>query len=359
MIKAFLSRSIPEFEAACTRLRLNHGRPKDVFADIRFLIDHYVRRGELDRADALSCSLVALAEGDAVRWTDPELFPGRKSIRYKKDAFKWRMTVAMLLLVPVLAVSQHQFVLTWMAKDKMRHGNVHEAISLLRSELAIESAYSKPDVSVSLTLADALICDYQLSEAISIISSVRHFNPKNERAIYLDLQAAMLTGQGQRANQDALMIPGYMKKKELISSLLMSNVLSGHGPYTDFETILQLSRTEQGMSAYRLLTNTQPENETDQKFATAMGYFCKASNDGETAARWFKQSMSLLRGSRFKSDQVRFVDSVNQYVSLISHKKPIEARRLEWTAMGIANQNRIPYESFEQKSAHEELSLLQ
>ncbi|HEY9685038.1 MAG TPA: hypothetical protein V6C89_04055 [Drouetiella sp.] len=359
MIKAFLSRFIPGFEAACTRLRLNYGKPKDVFADIRFLIDHYVRRGELDRADALSCSLVALAEGDAVRWTDPELFPGRKSIRYRKHAFRKSLTVTMLLLMPILALSQHQFLLTLMAKDKMRHGNVREALSLLRSELALESAYSKPDLSVSLTLADALICDYQLPEALSIISSVRHLNPRNERAIYLDLQCAMLTGQGQRANQDALMIPGYMKKKELISSLLMSNVLNGHGPYTDFETMLQLSGTEQGLAGYKLFKNSQPENETDQKFAAAMGYFCKANNDEDTAARWFKQSMTLARGSKFKSDQVRFVDSVNQYVSLIGHKKPIEARRLEWTAMGIANQNRIPYESFEQKSAQEELSLLQ
>lgn len=359
MIKAFLSRFIPEFEAACTRLRLNHGRPKDVFADIRFLIDHYVQRGELDRADALSCSLVALAEGDAVRWTDPELFPARKSIRYKKNAFRSRLTIAMLMLVPILAVSHHQLILSLMAKDKMRHGNVHEAISLLRSELAVESLYGKPDLNVSLSLADALICDCQLPEALSIISSVRHLAPKNERAIYLDLQVAMLTGQGKRANQDALMIPGYMKRKELISSLLLSNVLNGHGPYTDFETMLQLSATENGLAGYKLFKSSIPENETDQKFATAMGYFCKASNDEEGAVRWFKQAMTLLRGSRFKSDQVRFVDSVNQYVSLISHAKPIEARRLEWTAMGIANQNRIPYESFETKSHQEELSLLQ
>lgn len=359
MIKAFSSRFIPEFEAACTRLRLNQGKPKDVFSDIRFLIDHYVRRGELDRADALSCSLVALAEGDAVRWTDPELFPARKSIRYRKDAFRWRVTLAMLLLVPILAVSQHQLIFHLMAKDKMRHGSVHEAISLLRSELALESLYRKPDLNVSLSLADALICDYQLPEALSIISSVRSLSLRNERAVYLDLQVAMLTGRGTRANHDALMLAGYLRQKELIASLLLSNVLNGHGPYTDFETMLQLSGTEQGLAGYKLLKNSVPENETDPKFAAAMGYFCKASNDRDAAERWFKQSMTLLRGSKFKSDQVRFVDSVNQYVSLIGHKKPIEARRLEWTAMGIANQNRIPYESFETKSAREELSLLQ
>ncbi len=315
MIRAFLSRFIPEFEAACTRLRLNHGKPKDVFADIRFLIDHYMRRGELDRADALSCSLVALAEGDAVRWTDPELFPARKSIRYKKDSRKWHMTIAMALMVPLLAVSQHQLILTLMAKDKMRKGNVHEAISLLRSELAIESLYTKPDLNVSLSLADALICDYQLPEAMGIVSSARHIAPSNQRAVYLDLQIAMLTGQGKRANQDALAISGYMKKKELISSLLMSNVLIGHGPYTDFETMLQLSATEQGLPGYKLFKESIPEIETDQKFAAAMGYLCKARNDEDGATRWFKQSMSLLRGSKFKSDQVRFVDSVNQYVS--------------------------------------------
>jgi hypothetical protein len=359
MLKAFLSRFIPEFAAACTRLRLNHGKPKDVFGDIRFLIDHYVQRGELDRADALSCSLVALAEGDAVRWTDPELFPAHKSIRYKKHAFKWRLTSAVLLFMPILALSQHQLIFTLMAKDKMHHGNVHEAISLLRSELAIQNLYSKPDLNVSLSLADALICDYQLPEALSIISSVRRLQPKNERAIYLDLQAAVLTGQGKRANQDALLIAGYMKKKELISSLLLSNVLNGHGPYTDFETMLQLSGTEQGLNGYRLFKESQPENETDQKFAAAMGYFCKARNDNAGAARWFKQSIALLRGSSFKSDQVRFIDSVNQYVAVINHTKPIEARRFEWTAMGIANQNHIPYESFEDKSHREELSLLQ
>ncbi|CAN5491286.1 hypothetical protein BH10CYA1_BH10CYA1_24140 [soil metagenome] len=359
MIRAFLGRFIPEFEAACTRLRLNHGKPKDVFADIRFLIDHYMRRGELDRADALSCSLVALAEGDAVRWTDPELFPAGKSIRYKKDSHRWQMTVAMALMVPLLAVAQHQLILTLIAKDKMRKGNVHEAISLLRSELAIESLYTKPDLNVSLSLADALICDYQLPEALGIVSSARHIAPSNQRAVYLDLQIAMLTGQGKRANQDALAISGYMKKKELISSLLMSNVLIGHGPYTDFETMLQLGATEQGLPGYKLFKNSVPENETDQKFATAMGYLCKARNDEESATRWFKQSMSLLRGSKFKSDQVRFVDSVNQYVSLISHSKPIEARRLEWTAMGIANQNHLPYETFTDKSRQEELSLLQ
>lgn len=359
MIRAFLSRFIPEFEAACTRLRLNHGKPKDVFADIRFLIDHYMRRGELDRADALSCSLVALAEGDAVRWTDPELFPGRKSIRYKKDSRKWQVAVATALMVPLLAVAQHQLILTFMAKDKMRKGNVREAISLLRSELAIENLYSKPDLNVSLSLADALICDYQLPEAVGIISSALHVEPSNQRALYLDLQIAMLTGQGKRANQDALALSGYMKKKELISTLLMSNVLIGHGPYTDFETMLQLCGTEQGLPGYKLFKNSIPENETDHKFAAAMGYLCKASNDEDGATRWFKQSMTLLRGSKFKSDQVRFVDSVNQYVSLISHSKPIEARRLEWTAMGIANQNRLPYESFEAKSHQEELSLLQ
>jgi len=359
MIRAFLSRFIPEFEAACTRLRLNHGRPKDVFADIRFLIDHYMRRGELDRADALSCSLVALAEGDAVRWTDPELFPARKSIRYKKDSLKWQMAVATALLLPLLAVSQHQLILTLMAKDKMRKGNVHEAISLLRSELAIETFYTKPDLNVSLSLADALICDYQLPEANSIISSARHVDRSNQRAIYLGLQLAMLTGQGGQANKDALLTSGYMKKKELISSLLMSNVLLGHGPYTDFETMMQLSATDQGLSGYKLFKNSIPENETDQKFAAAMGYFCKARNDEEGATRWFKQSLSLLRGSKFKSDQVRFIDSVHQYVSLISHTKPIEARRLEWTAMGIAAQNHLPYETIEDKSHQEELSLLQ
>jgi hypothetical protein len=359
MIIAFLSRFIPGFEAACTRLRLNHGKPKDPFADLKFLIDHYLQRGELDRAEALSHSLVALAEGDAVRWADPELFPARKSLRYKRDSRKTRLICASLLLVPLLVVSQHQWILNGLAKDKMKTGHVKEAISLLRSELAIESLLSKVNSNASLTLADALICDYQLQEAQQLVGDELNINPRNRRAIYFDLQIAMLTGQGKRANLDALAISNSLSKKELFATLLLSNVLIGHGPYTDFATMMQLGNIERGLSVYKLIKKSIPEEESDQKLAAAMGYFCKANNDDALAARWFKQSLTLLHGGKFKSDAVRFIDSVHQYVALVGHSKPIEARRLEWTAMGIASQNHLAYVTFEDMSRQEDLSLLQ
>ncbi len=360
MLIAFLSRLIPGFQAACTRLRLNHGKPKDVFEDLWFLIDHYLKRGELDRAEALSHSLVALAEGETVRWSDPELFPVQKSLRYKKDSQKSALLCLSLLLVPLLAISQHQWILTAMAKDKMRAGQVKEAIALLRSELAIENLYTDDTAHVELTLADALICDYQLPVAQLLVQHALTANPKHyQRAIYLDLQIAMLTGQGKRANRDALAISKFMKQKEVISTLLMSNVLIGHGFYTDFETLLQLAGTEQGLAGYKLIKNAVPELEEDQKLCAAMGYFCKARRENELAARWFKQSLTLLRSSRFKSDRVRFIDSANQYVALVAHTKPIEARRWEWTALGIANQNNLPYETFEDKCHQPQLSFEQ
>ncbi|HEY9679129.1 MAG TPA: hypothetical protein V6C76_14065 [Drouetiella sp.] len=359
MLITFLSRVVPGFEAACTRLRLNHGKCKDGFTDIRFLINHYLERGELERAESLSCSLVALAEGDSVYWVDPEKVPTSKSLRFRRKQMRATLQFATLLLLPVLIASHHQVIFRLMAKNDMDHGKAREAISMLRAELAIEHAFGAMDTNLALNLADALICDNQIKEADMIVHNLVRQNPKDDHARYIELQLAMMTSNFAEANRDALILGNQIGKKELIATLLFTNVLNGHGPYTDFETLMQLSKFDRGLTAYKVIKNSVPESETYYKLCAAMGYFCKANGDDKLAARWFKRAMERARISKFKCDRVRYIDAAKQYVALTEHLRPLESRRLEWTAMGLAQQANLPYETFEEKVERDEISLLQ
>lgn len=337
MLTALVSRFVPEFRTACIRLRLNQGKTADLFSDLWELIDHYLRNGELNRAEALSHSLIALAEGESLVWTDPERsYPLQKSLSYQRlERRAVRIFAACAGLILVVLFSQHEWILTQLALRDLRDGRTSAAIGSLRADLAI-ARFTNTDPSVTLrtTLAAALLCDGQIMSSSYYINDVLEQDSKNVTALALDAELQMLRGNFNVAFMDTLQMG--TTSPNFLPNYVQCAVRAGG---MEIEAASASVEYLTGLRSYKELV---PEKQSSAALAEAMAALCEANGDKTLAGRWYKQALTLEACSDFKVDRVRYVQSARRYANLLySTNHPLDAKTWHWRARQMVDKYKL------------------
>ncbi len=260
----------------------------------------------------------------------------------------------LFLYLAIVLCSKHDFLITTFARCCMEFGNAPTAVEALRLELTLKR-FDKNSAqhNIKLALADALACDYQLTESRSLISNLLAENPHDASALSLDLQIALLQKDFARAHTDAIKPELKLDTDEVQTAHLMNyvtrdnsdSILSYKWKQWNHPSFVPTYREPSPGHCGRggCLTHPWTFNRGAQQYLNAQGYYFALNNESAKAKAKFKCSLQLLEHLRFRADYFRFIDSATQYASLISAENPAEARYWAQAAKEAASSKHLPY----------------